>query len=89
MNEMTLSGMLRTLGSWYAQNEAKYFIVVVEGVGPAPEIIINMKENFETKKEYYQNAYMEDLSLRVNPKIKIIGYNLVADLKEFLIGDEE
>lgn len=42
----------------------------------APEIIIISKVNFESKAAYYQNAYDENLRLKANPKIRIIGYSL-------------
>lgn len=42
----------------------------------APEIIIISKVNFESKVAYYQNAYNENLQLKANPKICIIGYSL-------------
>lgn len=38
-----------------------------------PEIIINPYSNFKYKKEYYMNAYDENLCLKNNPEIKIIG----------------
>lgn len=38
-----------------------------------PEIIINPKENFESKLEYYKKAYNEDLTLKTFNGIKIIG----------------
>lgn len=42
----------------------------------APEIIIVSKVNFENKVAYYQNAYDENLRLKTNPKIRIVGYSL-------------
>lgn len=38
-----------------------------------PEIIINPKENFESKLAYYKKAYNEDLTLKTFNGIKIIG----------------
>ncbi len=42
---------------------------------PNPEYIINTKENFEAKKEYYDKAYNDDLELIAFPSIKILFYN--------------
>lgn len=89
MNEMTLSGLLRSFGSHFAKHEASHVILVLEGIGPEPEIIIDPAANFEAKAEYFKNAYMENLTLRVNPNIKVIGYNFVEDLREFFVDDED
>lgn len=42
-----------------------------------PEIIMNPKENFAKKLEYYKKAYTDDLKLKTFDKIKIVGYELV------------
>lgn len=39
-----------------------------------PEIIINPKENFISKLEYYKKAYNNDLTLKTFNGIKIIGF---------------
>lgn len=75
MNEMTLSGLLRMGESHYTKNCAEYLIVLVAGPTPEPEIIINPMENAENKLAYYAKAYNEDLTLKANPSIKIVGYN--------------
>lgn len=40
---------------------------------PEPEIIWNPKENFAFKKQYYQKSYNENLELKNNKLIKIVG----------------
>lgn len=40
---------------------------------PEPEIIWNPKVNFAFKKKYYQKAYNENLELKNNKLIKIVG----------------
>jgi hypothetical protein len=75
MNELTLSGLLRLGHSDYAKNCADYMVVLVAGPTPEPEIIINPSENFSEKLAYYEGAYNEDLTLKNNPSIKIVGYN--------------
>ena len=50
-----------------------------------PEVIINPRENFETKLEYYKKAYNDDLTLKTFNGIKVIGceygdsFNEIAD----------
>lgn len=49
-------------------------VAVQIGDSPAPEIIINGKENFKDKLAYYKSAYNEDLTLKSSPTIKIVGF---------------
>lgn len=44
-----------------------------------PEIIINTKSNFEEKMKYYRNAYSNDLTLKSNPNVRIVGYAFFDD----------
>ena len=41
---------------------------------PKSEIIINQNENFDKKLDYYRNAYNENLTLKNNSGIKIVGF---------------
>lgn len=53
----------------------KYVAVKIDMQGFAkPEIIINRKENFDDKLEYYLKAYDENLVLKANNGIRIIGF---------------
>lgn len=57
-----------------------------------PELIINQKENFDTKLEYYKKAYNEDLTLKAFNGIKIIGFtygNEFQDIEKDLIKKEK
>jgi hypothetical protein len=83
MNEMTLSGLLRYGTSHYVKHDAKYLIIEVSVEGNTPEIIINPKVNFESKLNYYQNAYNEDLTLKANPNIKIVRYDFVENIADY------
>jgi hypothetical protein len=38
-----------------------------------PEIIINPIENYAEKLKYYKNAYTDDLKLKANNEIEIVG----------------
>lgn len=40
---------------------------------PKDEIIINPRENFEIKLNYYKHAYNDDLTLRHNANVRIVG----------------
>ncbi|UNY40030.1 hypothetical protein KLEB273_gp082 [Bacillus phage vB_BauM_KLEB27-3] len=84
MNEMTLQGLLRMGRSIYAQEDAKFMLIVVKAEGSSPEIIINPKENFESKLAYYEKAYNDDLTLKNNPNIQIIDYHFVENLDHHL-----
>jgi hypothetical protein len=84
MAELTLEGLLKAGQSEFARNTANFLVVEVEVTGSAPEIIINPKTNFDTKLDYYKNAYREDLKQKNNPNIKIIHYEFVENLREYM-----
>lgn len=55
--------------------DKKYVGVKIEMEGfPKAEIIINDKENFESKFAYYKKAYDENLVLKSFNGIKIVGF---------------
>lgn len=57
------------------ENGAKYVAVKIQMQGfEEPEVIINKRENFDTKLEYYKKAYNEDLTLKTFNGIKIVGF---------------
>jgi hypothetical protein len=87
MYSLTLEGLLQVGSSYYARNEADFMIIRVEGPTPEPEIIINPRENFDTKLAYYKNAYNEDLTLKAKPEIKISSYDFVTkeELPDYLV----
>ena len=39
-----------------------------------PEVIINQRQNFESKLAYYTKAYNEDLTLKTYGGIRIVGF---------------
>ena len=54
-----------------------------------PEIIINPKDNFEAKLEYYKKAYNDGLTLKTFNGIKIIGFEFgdsLAEIGDWLLG---
>lgn len=53
----------------------KYVAIKVEMVGyNKPEIIINDRDNFEKKIEYYKKAYNDELVLKSFDGIKIVDF---------------
>ena len=74
MNEITLAGFLRAASSYFAENEAEYLLLSMGGNAPAPETILNPKENFKAKVEYIQKAYDDELRLKNAPHICIANY---------------
>ena len=87
MNELTLSGLLNMGVSQFTKNCADYMVVLVAGPTPEPEIIVNCRENIAEKLAYYERAYNEDLTVKANPSIKIVGYNFCTrqDLVDYYL----
>lgn len=57
------------------QYDSKYIGVKIQVCdNPDPEIIINTRKNFASKLEYYKKAYNDDLTLKANKDIKIVGF---------------
>ena len=70
-------------------NNANYIAVLIMMPGfENPEIIINTKENIDSKLTYYKKAYNNDLTLKTFNEIKIIGFtygNTFSELEKDLI----
>jgi hypothetical protein len=65
------------------KDKANYIAVKIETKGcKAPEVIINPYENFETKLDYYQNAYSDDLALKNCKDIKITDFMAAYNFEE-------
>lgn len=68
----------------------RYVAVKIDMQGfEKPEIIINSRENFDDKLDYYKNAYDENLILKSFNGIRIIGFTCAdtfEDIEEDLIG---
>jgi len=63
------------------ETSCKYIAVKIQMQGfEKPEVIINEKENFETKLAYYKKAYNEDLTLKTFNGIKIVNFAFGSDL---------
>lgn len=87
MNKLTLKNLENCFESAAKEQVTFVGIAVVANNQEVPEVILNRTENFESKLAYYKNAYNDDLTLKANTNIKIVGFThantaneIVADL---------
>lgn len=80
MKNITLTAFLEQANEYWTKEKANYLLVWVSINGGTPEIIINYRENFESKLNYYQQAYNEDLTLKANSNIRIIHFDFVEEV---------
>lgn len=73
MLELTLENLKNCFEAANDYN-MNYVGVLVSINGNTPECIINPNENFDDKLEYYLTAYNDDLTLKTNNSIAIIGF---------------
>ena len=70
--------------------DAKYVGVLIEMEGfPKPEAIINQNDNFDSKFDYYNNTYDENLNHKYANGIKIISFaygNSFAEIEGKLLN---
>ena len=70
---------------------SKFIGVLVQMKGfEKAELIVNRRENFSKKLEYYKNAYNNDLVLKTFDGIKIVGFthaDTLDELETYLIGN--
>ena len=88
MQELTIDSLEKCFHE-ASQQDKKYVgvLIVMEGF-PRPEIIINEKENFDSKLAYYKRAYTEGLTLKTFSGIRIIGFtsgDSFAELEKDLV----
>ena len=90
--ELTLDHLKRVI-QHAIDGHYKFIGVAIETKGsPQREIIVNPKGNFETKLEYYSNAYNEDCTLKTFNGIRIVGAtygDCLAEIEKDLIDDDE
>jgi len=90
MNDLTLENLDRCF-EMAKRSEAKFIGVAIRVPNaPTKEIIINGRENFEAKIEYYKKTYDNDLSHKiVGDILKIVGFtygNTFAKIQDDLLG---
>jgi hypothetical protein len=86
MNQHTLEAFLRLYGSSHGQASNWMGIVVTVPGSGQHEVIINPKENFESKMEYYQKVYDDELKHK-NAPLEILRFGFSPTLHG-LINDE-
>lgn len=60
---------------------SKYMVVFIKMPDlEKPELIINHKDNFESKINYYLKAYDKDLRLNHNKDIQIVNIAFIKDI---------
>lgn len=88
MLEMTLDGLIRAFDSqWAKESEYAGILVNISGV---KEVIINSRENYEAKVEYFKNAYDENLIHKHAAGVSIINYTFsdnFIDIQDDLLGE--
>lgn len=87
MNKLTLKNLENCFESAAKEKVAFVGIAVAVNSQETTEIILVGASYFETKLAYYKNAYNDDLTLKTNNHIKIVGFThantadeVVADL---------
>jgi len=78
MYPLTLQGLLNLANSDWGRNTAELLVLQIKVYDSEPEVQVNKKANFEKKLKYIEESYNDDLTLKTNPNIKIVSYDLVT-----------
>lgn len=78
MYPLTLQGLLNLANSDWGRNTAELLVLQIKVYDSEPEVQVNKKANFEKKLKYIKDSYNDDLTLKTNPNIKIVSYDLVT-----------
>ena len=65
------------------------FLGILVDINGVKEAIINSKENYETKLDYYKKAYNADLTHKHDSKVKIVDWTFeknYTDIEESLLN---
>jgi len=69
-----LQDLERVIQSAYNENH-EYMAVLISLPGQEePELITNKIGSMKSKLKYYKDNYNDDLTLKHNPNVKIVGY---------------
>lgn len=74
MQDLRLGEFLELGRLWQTQEYFKYMVVTIQAYNQAPEVIVDLPSNFDSRLNYYEEAYNEDMTLKSNRNIKIIGF---------------
>lgn len=80
--ELTLENLRNVIEGAITYNNNYIGVAIQMKDMPEREIIINPNDNFEDKLNYYTKAYNEDLTLKANPDIKIVGITFGDSFEE-------
>lgn len=87
MLSLTMESLLASFKSDWAK-ESKFVGLLID-IDGAREVIINSKDNYDKKAEYYEKTYDENLYHRHAKEIRIVGYTFgynFAEIQEDLLG---
>lgn len=75
---MTLGHIQKVFEKAIAENTSFIAVAIKNGIQHDPEVIINCTTNFQSKLDYYMNAYAENpnepvVELKHNASIRIVG----------------
>jgi len=65
------------------------FLGILVDINGVEEVIINSKENYKVKLEYYKKAYTENLVHKHDSKVKIVDFTFevnYADIENSLLS---
>lgn len=82
MNKISTMTELENIFQKAKKKDAKYVMVKIAMQGfEKPEVIVNPKENIDSKLEYYKKAYKEDLHLKTFDGIQIVEAGYISDMQ--------
>lgn len=80
--ELTINNLEKCFYAARVKNKKYVGVLISMPKFSKPEIIINPISDFDGKFEYYKNAYNENLTLKIKPLIKIIGFTYGDSFEE-------
>lgn len=82
MNKISTMTELENIFQKAKKKDANYVMVKIAMQGfEKPEVIVNPKENIDSKLEYYKKAYKEDLHLKTFDGIQIVEAGYISDMQ--------
>ena len=83
MDKISTMSELENIFQEAKKKDAKYVMVKIAMQGfEKPEVIVNPKENIDSKLEYYKKAYKEDLHLKTFDGIQIVEAGYINNIQE-------
>lgn len=83
MNELTIEMLINNVNTAIETSSKYVGVTVLNGFNNQREVIINTTKNMvEGKLDYYKTSYNEDLTLKTQPKIRIVGFTFADSFAE-------